>query len=117
MHISLGIFDRLYKLYEDDCHNLDIKLATTTTSLPAEAKEAFLSYASQQQEIQQLNRQAEECLHKAERYHEIAVQLALYLDRDTENEEPEAAVSALLEEAKRQTDEADSLVGGLSYKA
>ena len=107
LHISLGIFDRLYKLYEDACHNLDIKLATTETTAPAETKEAFLSYAAQQKEIKQLNRQMEECLHKAERYHEVAVQLALYLEEDDENK---AAVGALLEEAKKETEDADSLV-------
>ena len=110
LHISLGIFERLYKLYEDACHSLDIKLATTAKAAPAEATKTFSSYITQQQEVQQLNHQMEECLHKAEQYHGIAVQLALYLDKDDVNKEPEAAVGALLEEAKRQTEEADSLV-------
>ena len=41
LYISLGILERLFRLYEDACHELDIKLTTTATSVPVEAKETY----------------------------------------------------------------------------
>lgn len=49
LHISLGIFDRLYKLYEDACHELDVKLAAAM-SAPVQENDTFMQYAVQIQE-------------------------------------------------------------------
>ena len=76
LHISLGILDRLFRLYEDACRELDIKLATTAASVPVEAKEAYQFYVAQIREINKLNEKMEQCLQEALRYEEVAVQLS-----------------------------------------
>ena len=101
LYISLGILERLFRLYEDACHELDIKLTTTATSVPVEAKETYWSYVAQMREIKSLNQRMEECLRDAERYEEMAMQLAIYNKRVDGDEESgiEVTVIVLLKEA------------------
>ena len=54
LHISLGIFDHLYKLYEDACHELDVKLAAAM-SAPVQATDTLMQYAAQIQENDKRN--------------------------------------------------------------
>lgn len=112
LHISLGIFERLFRLYEDACHELDIKLTTTATSVPVEANEAYRSYAAQVREIKRLNQRMEECLQDAERYEEVAMQLAIYNKGINGDEESGigVTVTALLKEAHKLHEEVDSTV-------
>lgn len=106
LHISLGIFDRLYKLYEDACHELDVKLAAAM-SAPVQATDTFLQYAGQIQEKRKMTEKMEEFLNEAERYEDLAVQLAFPHEQGVELE---AEVRAIQLEATKLREEADSLV-------
>ena len=105
LHISLGIFDRLYTLYEDACHDLDVKLAVTAVSAPVQAKDTYVRYAAQLQEMKEMQQKQEEYLIEAKRYQEVAVELALFRDSEVDDE-----VNALQQEAKKLSEEAESLV-------
>ena len=114
LHISLGILDRLFRLYEDACRELDIKLATTAASVPVEAKEAYQFYVAQIREINKLNEKMEQCLQEALRYEEVAVQLAVY-HRVAGDEESRTEVTELLKEAHKLRGEGDVMVREKSH--
>ena len=106
LHISLGIFDRLYKLYEDACHKLDVKLAAAM-SAPVQASDTFMQYAARIQEKRKMTEEMNEFLEEAERYEDLAVQLALFHEQGVDLE---GEVSAIQLEAKKLREEATSLV-------
>ena len=106
LHISLGIFDRLYKLYEEACHKLDVKLAAAVSS-PAQATDTFLQYAAQILEKRKMTEKMEELMNEAERYDDLAVQLTFFHEQGVELE---GEVQAIQLEAKKLREEANSLV-------
>ena len=56
IHISLGIFQRLFDLLEDDCHSLDLMYAE---SCQAGSSTSFKAYSNSLQELATLSREAE----------------------------------------------------------
>ena len=95
LHISLGIFDRLYKLYEDACHELDVRLAATK-SAPVQATDTFMQYAEQIQEKRKMAEKMEECLNKTERYEDLPVQLIFFHEQGVELEGEVRAIQAIM---------------------
>ncbi len=53
LHISLGIFYRLFSLLEDACHQLDFKVAQSRTSDPSD-QSSFQEYARCLHELREL---------------------------------------------------------------
>ena len=45
LHLSLGIFDKLYTLLEDECERLDLQAAQNQTSGDVEKSESFAKYS------------------------------------------------------------------------
>ena len=63
LHITLGVFYRLFQLLERDCHDLDIKKAVLQSSTPTHQSYAMYSAAAQRvhsivDELEQRERQA-----------------------------------------------------------
>ena len=106
LHISLGIFDRLYKLYKDACHELDVKLAAAM-SAPVQGTDTFMQYSKQIQEKGKMTEKMEEILNEAEWYEDLAVQLAFFHEQGVERD---GEVSAVQREAIKLHEEANSLV-------
>lgn len=107
LHISLGIFQRLYTLLENACHDLDVKLAAV--AVPVEAKESYMRYAAQLASIRDMEDSMAAALRAAESLQQMALHLAL---RDSDAGTV-VLVTRLLSEAQKQQLEADSLVSAL----
>lgn len=45
LHITLGVFFRLFTLMEDECHKLDIEMAVLTTEQPGD-RQAYIDHSS-----------------------------------------------------------------------
>lgn len=104
LHISLGIFSRLFQLYEQACHELDVKLAAIHTTTPS-ASEKFNNYAAALQKIMDMEETIKQCHCMAENNEQLATWFAM--DDDTEVQEQ---VRFLLLEAQQLRKQADSLV-------
>ena len=59
LHISLGIFYRLFKLLESECHRLDLKLALTPGASNLAAGWSFENHVALQREKEQLDEKVE----------------------------------------------------------
>lgn len=108
LHVSLGIFQRLYELLENACHELDIKLAEVATTAPVDVKEAYLRYAAQLKEMRAMEERIAAFLGEADNYQQMAVQLAL--QEGAEDRRTMQLIQLLLSEAQKNRTEADSLV-------
>lgn len=108
IHVSLGIFQRLYELLEDACHDLDIRLAGAATTEPVEARDAYMHYAAQLKDIRVGEERIAASLGVADSYQKMAVQLAL--QEDTEDAGTVQLIEHLLSEAQKCRIEADSIV-------
>ena len=56
LHLSLGIFNRLFELLEDACHELDVRLATRGTATGA-GGDSFQKYAVMLKQLSELKEQ------------------------------------------------------------
>jgi hypothetical protein len=54
LHITLGIFYRLFTLFERECHQLDLTAALHTSSAPGPSLESFRSYSKALQEVHRI---------------------------------------------------------------
>ena len=76
LHISLGIFQRLFQLYEEACHELDVRLAATLTTSP-EANQHFNDYVTALKKIVDNEDMIRQCEGIAESNDQLAVWFAL----------------------------------------
>ena len=60
LHISLGVFHKLFNLFEDACHKLDIEIAVTemTSQGVAMAGHKYKKFVEANQEITEKNEEA-----------------------------------------------------------
>ncbi len=73
LHLSLGIFGRLYDLLEEECHSLDLQLAHSTSSDNSES--SFTQYAAA---LSELCRKEEE-LQSHKQHTAVVEQIITYL--------------------------------------
>ena len=52
LHISLGIFHHLFKLYESQCHELDLELARHSVGIQSSTSTSFNDYCIKLKVIQ-----------------------------------------------------------------
>ena len=62
LHLTLGIFYRLWCLLETGCHHLDIELARRTAPLPTD-RDSFLQYSSLVKELTKMSEVRDELVH------------------------------------------------------
>ena len=110
LHISLGIFQRLFQLYEEACHELDVRLAATLTTSP-EANQHFNDYVTALKKIADNEDMIRQCQGIAESNDQLAVWFALDAEYDSEVQEQ---VVQLLGEAHQLRQQADTLVSVLN---
>ena len=60
LHITLGVFYRLFTLFERECHQLDLTAALHTSSAPGPSLESFRSYSKALQEVHRITDLIEE---------------------------------------------------------
>ncbi len=111
MHISLGVFLRLYELLEKAANELDVLIATALgrkTHQPQDLRQAFLQRVEVLRTISALTEEANEATDHADFLDSISSWTVL--SSESETEDPQ--VAAMREEARRKTDE---LVGIYMY--
>ena len=106
LHISLGIFQRLFQLYEEACHELDVKLAATLTTSP-EANQHFNDYITVLKKIADNKDTICQCEVMAESNDQLAIWFALNAE---DNSEVQEQVEQLMQEAQHLRQQADRLV-------
>lgn len=102
----MDIFHRLYTLLESACHELDVKLAGLSQSVPIQAKEAYEHYAEKLREIRAEQERETAVLLAAQSYEQMVVELALH----AESAHTAELVANLQSEAQNLRLEASSLV-------
>jgi hypothetical protein len=60
LHITLGVFYRLFTLFERECHQLDLTAALHTSSASGPALESFRTYSKALQEVYRITDLMEE---------------------------------------------------------
>ena len=78
LHITLGIFYRLWCLLEEECHQLDLQLAQHASSNPADW-ELFSHYTGLVKELAELERKKPELLQYTEDLNNGITNMALYI--------------------------------------
>ena len=63
LHITLGIFTKLYGLLEDECHNLDLELALHSSE---DAHSSFSTYSQELQKLHLLQAEMEQVTDKVQ---------------------------------------------------
>ena len=104
LHISLGIFLRLFQLYEQACHELDVKLAASH-STSGSTNDKFNNYAAALQKISDMEDTITQYRDMAENNEQLATWFAMDDDINVQEQ-----VKALLLEAQQLRNAADGLV-------
>ena len=63
LHITLGVFIKLYGLLEDECHNLDLELALHSSE---DAHSSFSTYSQELQKLHLLQAEMEQVTDKVQ---------------------------------------------------
>lgn len=107
----MGIFQRLYNLLESACHELDVKLAGLSQSVPTQANEAYKCYVEKLREIEMEKERLAVVLLAVQGYEQMSVELAL------QNEDLNYAplVASLQSEAQKLRLEARTLVSAYMH--
>lgn len=101
LHISLGIFFRLFTLLEDACHRLDFKLAlaVTESDRPESSTKptSFQEYTMAIREKQEVKEQQLKLQSEAETLEQVATYMSLNIPDERPLEHP--LIQAILKEA------------------
>ena len=106
LHISLGIFNRLYNLLENACHELDLLQAETDTGAESQAGTSFGRYSAALRkltELQHLHDTTEEACKNGE---QLLLYLTLHLPHAETNPQLKTGKDWLVEQCYK----AESLV-------
>ena len=104
LHISLGIFNKIFKLFQDACHSLDIKLAESL-STPEDSSISFKEYCATKQKMKDYQKQLNF-------YNESAItseEIAMWIAMDEDNEAQDQA-ETLMKESVDYHNQAEKLV-------
>ena len=77
LHLSLGIFSRLFELLEEECHSLDLQLAHSTSSDNSES--SFTKYSAALAELCRREKELQSHKQHTEAVEQIITYLALTL--------------------------------------
>ena len=91
LHLSLGIFDRLWTLLEDDCKQLDLRLAEADHGEGGIGGDTFIQYSVALQQKASLTSQLDSQMAHVNMLEQLATFLSLSLP-EPENSEPLHAV-------------------------
>lgn len=105
LHITLGIFYRLWSLLEEECHLLDLQLAQNISSKP-EDRELFSSYSGLVKELAELERKRPELSKNVEILQNGMTSMALLIPNCDAN----PIFQALQREACSTSQQLDNLV-------
>lgn len=94
LHITLGVFFRLWCLLEEDCHQLDLELAMHTSPKPTDRK-SYAEYSALVKELSQLTERRNELQQLNTTLNAALCDIAIHLP----NAESNPLVKALKEEA------------------
>ncbi len=109
LHISLGVFLRLFELLEKAAHELDVLIAMALgrkTQQPQELRQAFVQHIEVLRSISALTKEANEAMDHADFLDSISSWTVL--SSESETEDPQ--VAAMREEARSSRRKADELV-------
>ncbi len=105
LHISLGIFLRLFTLLEDACHKLDFKLAQET-SPSQRAQTSFAAYSQALRETRELQEERQRLDEEATTLEQVVSYLTLNLPTPLQH----PTVSGVATEAKSRRDQISHIV-------
>ena len=92
LHISLGIFMKLWTLLEADCHKLDLELAQHTTGTTGD-RGAFLKYSTAIHDLTHLGEEKERAEQCARILDGVVTTLTLQWDAQNPRLQKEAAIA------------------------
>ena len=104
LHLSLGIFNRLWTLLEEACTEVDLALAQEST--PGEVNNSFNRYLITLRELHQVKQQ-----HAVQRQHaDVLHETVTYLSIDLPDAETDPSLTALRAHAAIEEKNASALV-------
>lgn len=103
LHITLGIFYRLWCLLEEECHQLDLQLAQQVASSPLD-KELFSHYTELLKQLSELEREKPKLIQYTEGLNNAVAHLALHLTNAQSNPLLQALQSEALTASKKLED-------------
>ena len=109
LHISLGVFLKLYTMLEGAAHELDVLIATVLERQPGQQQQLphnFEQYVEERRAISALTEEANEALDHADFLDSLSTWALLSTESDSED--PQAI--AMREEARNSRKKADELV-------
>ena len=102
LHISLGIFYKIWCLVEEGCHELDLELATRNSHNPTD-RETFHQYSMLVKKLRQLRENKMDLVQLVSSLNAVLGDLAI-------NSGPATLVQALTEEVQTQARNLEKLV-------
>lgn len=106
LHLSLGIYDRLWTLLEEACTSLDLRLAEANHGLPSSGGSTFNQYSIVLEQRSSLKAQ----LQSQNSHAEMLQQLSTYLTLSLPNPEQNQPLQAIRKEAAIAQNRADQIV-------
>ena len=100
LHITLGIFFRLFSLLEDECHCLDLEVAKRNIVQPDD-RTTFASYASSLHRRTSLQEEKDQLTNLLNTINQVITYLALNLPDPQQNPGLQAACQQKLNKEKR----------------
>ena len=106
LHLSLGIFNRLWTLLEEACTELDLRLAEESHGLPGTGGSTFNQYSVLLEKMSSIKVQLE----SQTSHTRVLEQLAVYLSLSVPNPESSEPLKAIRREAGVARQKADQMV-------
>ena len=85
LHVSLGIFNKLYKMLENACHQLDVKTAESGY-MSGNSSNEFTEYVTTLQSIRQYEKEISKLEDNARKAEEIALWMAMDVDEEASDQ-------------------------------
>ena len=107
LHLSLGIYNRLYNLLENSCQEFDLQLAASSESDIGGG--SYQRYSRALKRLTYLEEELQKLDEKAEMFAELMTHLMLTVEDYMEN----MVVQGVMENAQNVNDEADMIVSNI----
>lgn len=100
LHISLGVFFRLFTLLEDECHGLDVQMAMHNSQQSGD-RQAFVDYATAIQRERTLLDEKEKCEGEVKWLNQTLGYLALH-STNSSNDPTMISVATAIKDTKKK---------------
>ena len=102
MHISLGIFHRLFTLLEDECHTLDLQLSAMVE--PAQGPSSFHTFVTATNQVRELEDEKETLVAQTQQAQQYLTLLLLTIPDPQRSPQVQAAATEITLKSRRLTE-------------